>query len=220
MKLSKLDPLVYAYTDLATKEEILQINSEINKDENWEIRFGEKDAQGNWITEDGSSFIETLDLSSKECFDIVYSGAVSALENFCLDRGIEFNVELITGIRTVDKHCPPTTLETHSDTLPPNCKEGYTVLIYLNDDYEGGELSFTVKDFEQKEVGPTSFGIKTKESPEAQSNIDKISFWIKPDPFTVLIFPPKSPYFHTAHEITGGHKLLIKGFYTVENFSV
>lgn len=220
MKLVKYDPLIYCYTDLLDDEHVATINSAMKKETEWTIRFGEKDRNGEWLTKNGSSFVESLDLMPRDYWNLILDGVGLAVEDFCKDMGLEFDIDKMTGLRTVDKHHPPTQLQTHTDTLPEGCIEGYTVLIYLNDDYEGGELSFTIRDFPQDEVGPVSFEINNKRHPDSQGNASKINFWLKPKPFTVLIFPPRTPYFHTAHRITDGYKYLIKGFYIAKEVGV
>ena len=52
-----------------------------------------------------------------------------------------------------------------------------SAIVYLNDDYEGGEVEFT------------NFGIK-----------------IKPEPGMLLLFPSTYPYTHIAHPVTSGTK--------------
>jgi predicted 2-oxoglutarate/Fe(II)-dependent dioxygenase YbiX len=52
-----------------------------------------------------------------------------------------------------------------------------SAIVYLNDDYEGGEVEFT------------NFGIK-----------------IKPEPGMLLLFPSTYPYTHIAHPVTKGTK--------------
>jgi predicted 2-oxoglutarate/Fe(II)-dependent dioxygenase YbiX len=52
--------------------------------------------------------------------------------------------------------------------------------VYLNDDYEGGEVEFV------------NFGIK-----------------IKPQPGMLLLFPSTYPYAHIAHPVTSGVKYAI-----------
>lgn len=59
-------------------------------------------------------------------------------------------------------------------------KRAISVLIYLNDDYEGGEIEFV------------NFGIK-----------------IKPKAGTLILFPSNYPYKHAAHPVTSGTKYVI-----------
>lgn len=64
----------------------------------------------------------------------------------------------------------------HHDTIL-NSKRAISVLIYLNDDYDGGEIEFV------------NFNIK-----------------IKPKAGTLIFFPSNYPYKHIAHPVTYGTK--------------
>lgn len=71
----------------------------------------------------------------------------------------------------------------HYDSYPRinRCISG---LIYLNDDYEGGEIEFVY------------FNLK-----------------IKPKAGTVILFPPNYPYRHIAHPVTSGTKYSVATWY-------
>ena len=67
----------------------------------------------------------------------------------------------------------------HYDSYPES-KRAVSGLLYLNDDYEGGEIEFV------------NFDLK-----------------IKPSAGTVILFPPNYPYRHIAHPIINGTKYAI-----------
>ena len=67
----------------------------------------------------------------------------------------------------------------HHDSYP-EVKRAISVLIYLNDDYEGGEIEFV------------NFNIK-----------------IKPKAGTLILFPSNYPYKHIANPVTSGTKYVI-----------
>jgi mRNA-degrading endonuclease RelE of RelBE toxin-antitoxin system len=58
--------------------------------------------------------------------------------------------------------------------------DGYRVVFYLNDDYVGGQISFSTK--EDVSINPLVH-------PKYPENIDQIDAWIKPEPYTVIIMP-------------------------------
>lgn len=58
-----------------------------------------------------------------------------------------------------------------------------STVIYLNDDYEGGEIEFT------------NFGIK-----------------VKPQKNSIAIFPSNYPYMHVAHQVTSGVRYALNIF--------
>jgi hypothetical protein len=70
----------------------------------------------------------------------------------------------------------------HVDWNEFNSDITYTIVVYLNDDYEGGELYF---------VDPS------------------IDIKIKPKAGSIVMFPSKLPYLHQSCEITKGRKMLI-----------
>lgn len=67
----------------------------------------------------------------------------------------------------------------HHDTYPGS-NRAISVLIYLNDDYEGGEVEFV-----------------------------HLNLKMKPKAGTVILFPPNYPYRHIAHPVTKGTKYSI-----------
>ena len=84
----------------------------------------------------------------------------------------------------------------------------YGMIIYLNDDYEGGELSFSVKDGVL-----TSTDNAASEDFESDKNIGKLTFSVKPEAGSVIIFPSESPYSHTAHLVKSGLKYMVPSFW-------
>lgn len=70
----------------------------------------------------------------------------------------------------------------HVDWNEQNFDITYTIVVYLNDDYEGGELFFVDPDINLK---------------------------IKPKKGSIVMFPSVLPYLHQSCEITSGRKMLI-----------
>lgn len=70
----------------------------------------------------------------------------------------------------------------HVDWNEQNSDITYTIVVYLNDDYEGGELFFVEPD---------------------------INIKIKPKKGSIVMFPSVLPYLHQSCEITSGRKMLI-----------
>jgi len=70
----------------------------------------------------------------------------------------------------------------HIDWNEQNYDIAYTIVVYLNDDYEGGELYF---------VDPS------------------IDLKLKPKAGSIVMFPSNLPYLHQSCEITKGRKMLI-----------
>jgi hypothetical protein len=81
----------------------------------------------------------------------------------------------------------------------------YTIAIYWNDEYTGGELGFQVVDATRK----TLFLI-----PDEEKDI----FKIKPEANSVLIFPATAPYFHSSLQLESGFKYFTSAAIFVDGF--
>jgi hypothetical protein len=84
------------------------------------------------------------------------------------------------------------------ETEKPGWKFGITMVIYGNDNYDGGEISFKIlKDNNYEEV-------------------DK-EFNYKPKEGDVLIFPSDYPYLHAAQLVTSGTKYIFRLYWLFES---
>jgi hypothetical protein len=78
----------------------------------------------------------------------------------------------------------------------PGDKFGITCTMYLNDNYEGGEIVFRAYD---------------KDNPEEFTEISH-----KPIAGDVLVFPSGDPYYHAVKLVTSGEKYFIRSFWQYE----
>lgn len=103
---------------------------------------------------------------------------------FNIDRkALYYAVSLLTDPRTtmgINKYDQNAFMGAHVDFNEDNYYLAYTIVVYLNDNYEGGELYFN------------DLGIK-----------------IKPEAGSVIMYPSALPYTHQSMEITKGRKMLI-----------
>lgn len=76
----------------------------------------------------------------------------------------------------------------------PGLKYALTCTMYLNDDYEGGELTFKIAN--------------------DSGGYDAIDY--KPRSGDVVVFPSTEPYFHGVKQITSGDRYFIRTFWTHE----
>ncbi len=94
----------------------------------------------------------------------------------------------------------------HFDQLDGDKTLRYSLVMYLNDDCEGGEISFTLSDYD---------GVlqKRNANPDYEKAVEnkEIDFGIKPKRGSVIIFPSSAPYHHTAHVVKSGVKYMIPG---------
>jgi hypothetical protein len=115
----------------------------------------------------------------------------SSIENWKFHRMTNCFYETKSGI-SEDKAMPY-----HTDAMPefkdePGDKFAITCLIYLNDDYEGGDLMFRVYD-------------------ETKDQYDAFSY--KPKAGDIIIFPSAEPYFHGVSLVTSGRKMFTRSFW-------
>jgi hypothetical protein len=117
---------------------------------------------------------EHLKRIDEKCNNIIDSALEKYKELFLIDTEI-FNVEGFQLLR----YGVGGQYKAHHDAYPA-VKRAVSVLIYLNDDYEGGEIEFI------------NFDLK-----------------IKPKAGTLILFPSNYPYKHIAHPVTSGTKYVL-----------
>lgn len=92
----------------------------------------------------------------------------------------------------------------HYDQLDGNKTLRYSLVMYLNDVPEGGEISFKLSEYKDHE---------RTVSPDLDYNIavknNEIDFGVKPSAGSVIIFPSSDPYYHTAHTVKSGVKYMV-----------
>lgn len=108
----------------------------------------------------------------------------------------------------IKKYESGTYMGAHYDQQEGDQRLRYSLVMYLNDDYEGGELSFNIKD--GVITGTDNAAAEDFLSP---LNKDRIMFHIKPEAGSCIIFPSVSPYSHTAHLVKSGYKYMVPGFW-------
>jgi hypothetical protein len=108
----------------------------------------------------------------------------------------------------------------HFDQLDGDKTLRYSMVMYLNDDYDGGEISFQLRDYsggwtstEGWLVGAPSVDLDYETAIKNKS----IDFGIKPKANSVVIFPAEAPYFHTAHTVKSGFKYMVPGHWIHNN---
>lgn len=87
----------------------------------------------------------------------------------------------------INKYFPGKEMGPHLDSYGNSIKKTFTMLIYLNDNYDGGEIEFT------------NHNIK-----------------IKPEEGSVIIFPTYSPYMHKSYPVESGNKYFCIAEFEIE----
>ena len=95
----------------------------------------------------------------------------------------------------------------HFDQLQGDTSLRYSFVLYLNDEYEGGEISFKMVDYKNNIMEKPWIEIDYDEA----LKLKQFDVGIKPKANSVVIFPSSSPYFHTAHLVKTGFKYMVTG---------
>jgi hypothetical protein len=140
----------------------------------------------------------------KEVIETLKDGIDRSAKAFVKDRGLDLTPN-ISPMLDMCKYIPGGSLGLHYDGIDGDKSLLYTIVVYMNDDYEGGELSFAImKDGKQR--------------PSPDLNDPNIDFWLKPEPGSVVIFPSQEPYYHQAHEVKSGLKYMSTSSIFIEGY--
>jgi hypothetical protein len=137
----------------------------------------------------------------------IYNTITDIFYNVCKDYALskgDTEEPFILPTFDIKKYSAGTFMGTHFDQQEGDTRLRYSLVFYLNDDYEGGELSFTVESPDSPIVLE-----KPQEDYELSKDKGRVSFGIKPEAGSVVIFPSSPPYHHTAHLLKSGFKYMI-----------
>jgi hypothetical protein len=141
---------------------------------------------------------------SKFIIDTVHSAMEQAFNYVKDDQNIKDNVNIYPDF-CIHRYYEGAAMGAHYDQQEGNFTLKYSIVIYLNDDYEGGEISFVIKN------APLDMEDKPREDLNDSANKDRIDFYVKPKAGSALVFPAFEPYHHTAHLVKSGKKYMIPG---------
>jgi hypothetical protein len=113
----------------------------------------------------------------------------------------------------IKKYKEGTSMGTHFDQQEGDDRLKYSFVMYLNDNYEGGEISFTMEN-EYSHYGELGNLVRLEKRmpPELDfdlADLSTLDFYIKPEPGSMIVFPSSPPYHHTAHLVKSGFKYMI-----------
>ncbi len=143
--------------------------------------------------------------------DTLFDAVKEVCEDYRKEMGIQEEVHLLNQFG-VHKYRAGTFMGTHHDSQEGDTRLKYSLVVWPNDDYEGGELSFTIKD-----------GVLTDTPNALNEDIEDlhskglIDFYVKPEAGSIIIFPSPSPYSHTAHLVKSGWKYMLPLFWIDPN---
>lgn len=90
----------------------------------------------------------------------------------------------------------------------PGLKPFLTITMYLNDDYEGGDIEYRILNKSQDDIrieGTNMIDVATNEVIPG--------FNYQPKAGDVIVFPSRLPYYHGVKKVTSGQKLFIRTFW-------
>jgi hypothetical protein len=152
--------------------------------------------------------LEQLQGEAKEKAEYVIRAMQKAVDDVALsfvrDRGLNIDPN-ISPMLDLCKYEPGGAIGMHFDGQDGDRSLLYTIVMYFNDDMEGGEVSFSIAD-----------GVKQR--PSQDLNDPNIDFWVKPKPGSALIFPSQFPYLHQSHPIRSGNKYMSTSFIFIEGY--
>ena len=228
MNVEKLDPKTYYYTDAI---EDFDTFKKVWKDLDTLEQYSELGVNvwNPWTSSNDKTFIygetKTFDVNSinnlsgevAEKSKYIYDAIMTTMYNVCKDYASslgDFDEPRLFPTFNIKKYNTGMGMGAHFDQLDGDQTLRYSLVMYLNDDCEGGEISFQLKDYDG---GWTSSDGWVRGAPAVDLDYDvavadkSIDFGLKPKANSVVIFPAYAPYFHTAHVVKSGYKFMVPG---------
>jgi hypothetical protein len=193
----------------------------------------------NWTSSNDINFIygqtKTFDLGAIKNLnndvaiksEYIYNSVMNTFYNVCKDYATalgDYDEPKLFPTFNIKKYYTGMGMGAHFDQLDGDKTLRYSLVMYLNDDCEGGEISFQLKDYNG---GWTSAeGFSEGVAPEVDLDYDvsiangAINFGVKPKANSVIIFPANAPYFHTAHTVKNGVKYMVPGHWIHNNMDI
>lgn len=226
MKLEKkLHENVYYYENVFDNPQwVIDSLNHLDKDENtyeaitkwynWLASNNEKDcfgqkkdlyySQRNSVNGDNANLTkEVIELMKNNISDLCYK--------FVEDRELDMTPN-VSPFLDMCKYTKGGNLGLHFDQQDGDKSLLYSIVLYFNNDFEGGEVSFIV---DENKIKNNFFPGDDMSDVKNQSIVD---FWIKPEPGSALVFPSSFPYLHKSHPIKSGNKYMSTAFIFVEGF--
>ena len=228
MNTEKLDPKTYYYTDVIEDFEKFQKTlkdlDNLGSDQDLNVNIWNP-----WTASNDKNFIygetKTFDLNainrlngevaekSKYIYDVIMKALYDVCKDYALSTGDTDEPRLFPTFN-IKKYNTGMGMGAHFDQLDGDQTLRYSLVMYLNDDCEGGEISFQLKDYDG---GWTSANGWVSGAPAVDLDYSiavqekAIDFGVKPKANSVVIFPAYAPYFHTAHLVKSGVKYMVPG---------
>jgi hypothetical protein len=216
MKKNMLHEKVYYYEDaIENFDKVMETISELTKINNLESgKLWDK-----WTASDDKNFIygetQTFDINQIKNMDepyrskmeYVYDKIMKALYDVSKDYANsvgDTDEPRLFPVFNIKKYNTGASMGAHYDQLDGDKTLRYSLVMYLNDVPEGGEISFKLseyKDHHQLVSPDLDYSIAVKNN--------EIDFGVKPSAGSVIIFPSSAPYYHIAHTVKSGVKYMV-----------
>jgi hypothetical protein len=227
----KLHESVHLYENvIENPKRLLDLIEELDSDESVHSVIPE---WGFWFSNsaDGHSFGSKKDFSlynldslkSDRREDVLWvvdqiQGAIKKVaDQFYADKNLEGtpNISPFAGIMRYREGC---FMGPHFDAQAGDETLKYSIVVYLNDNYEGGEISFIIRPYDLR--NPKNGHLRPKDLLTDPENKERnlVDFTLKPKPGSALIFPSTHPYKHQVHTIISGDKYMFPGFVFIDEY--
>jgi hypothetical protein len=145
----------------------------------------------------------------KYLIDQIANGLHGVARLFIQDRGLSSDLA-IDSFSGVMKYSPGASMGAHFDAQGGDETLTYSIVLYINDDYEGGEISFTVRDYDLRD--PEFSSLKANEDLKTAIAAKSVDYWYKPEAGAALVFPSTHPYNHQVHLVRSGSRYMSPGY--------
>lgn len=142
--------------------------------------------------------------------DQILGSIKKVAEAFIKDRGLDIPNPNLSPFAGIMKYIPGLEMGAHFDAQAGDESLWWSIIVYVNDNYDGGELSWILHDKDLRD--PQYSHLKPRSDIHHPDNKDLIDFWIKPVAGSALIFPSTFPYRHQVHVMKSGDKYMFPGF--------
>lgn len=198
-----LEEKVYYYTDvIEDPKKLVDAIENDNKDQwgEWAACSGQHYVYG---TDKNISLTDTTDEKNTYIYSTLQKAFDDVARDYAKAQGITDEPKLFP-VYPIKKYEAGTFMGAHFDQQEGDERLKVSFVMYLNDDYEGGEISFTI-------ASPGGI-LKEARPPADFSEAEKgvnYTFAVKPKAGSMIVFPPSPPYHHTAHLVKSGEKIMI-----------
>ena len=173
------------------------------------IENDNKDEWGEWASCSGQHYVYGTDktIAPSEGNDYIYKTLEKAFDDVARDyaagQGITDEPKLFPQY-PIKKYQPGTFMGAHFDQQEGDERLKVSFVMYLNDDYEGGEISFTI-------ASPGGILVGSRPPADFSDAVlgENYTFAIKPKAGSIIVFPPSPPYHNSAHLVKSGEKIMV-----------